>query len=48
MALKIMVIIAELIMVVRLVKTIDKGSIMNVLCNGVVVTTLAMISRLYF
>ena len=43
MILKIMLIIAETIMLIRLVKSVDKDKTINVLCNGFVLTTLALI-----
>ncbi len=48
MALKIMMILAEIIMALRLVSSVDKGSTADVFCNGFVMTTLCIISWVCF
>lgn len=48
MLIKIILLIAELIMLLKFIKSANKGTAKDVICNGFVLVTLAMVSRIMF
>ena len=48
MTIKIMMIVAGIILTMRFVKSADKGTTPGMVCNGFLLMTMCLISRMYF